>query len=469
MRKLTPEQRASRMGTDSMWHLMLVMALPAIFGNLGSSMYNIIDRLILGQFVGTASLGAVAVTTPLMNIMAGLSLLITTGGAALLSISLGEGNEEESSRVYTNMVMTGVIVSTTVALCFFFFADGIITVCGADPTSSLHEGAVIYLKITAFGLMFQLLQSVLSAVIRAEGNLSYAMWIILAGGIANVILDLVAVVGIQAGIQGAAWATVISQAVSTLLGLIYFISKKSLVKWQGMAVVSLKRVLIIAKYGIAPAVLSALNFITGVLINNTLRIYGDSWAAGGGDLAISAQSVIATAESLCFTFIWGINQGTSPILSYNYGAKKYDRVIQATLIGQLLAGIVATLCWGTMMFIPDVLFRIFSPDVSLAEFGVHAMRLSKIFVMFAGVQTLSSVLFSSIGDPRTATLISVVRGGLYLIPCVLILPRFFGLDGALFATSLSDLLSGVTIGILYILGLRRLSRLKNGEAHTVLT
>lgn len=465
MSKLTPEQRAARMGTDNIWHLMLVMALPAICGNLGSSMYNIIDRLILGQFVGTASLGAVAVTTPLMNIMAGLSLLITTGGAALLSISLGEGNNKEASRVYTNMMVTGVVVSTTVALCFFFFADGIITLCGADKASALHEGAVIYLRITAFGLMFQLLQSVLSAVIRAEGSLSYAMWIILVGGIANVILDLIAVVIMKTGIHGAAWATVISQAISTLMGLVYFLGKKSLVTWEGLKVVSIQRVLTIAKFGLAPAVLSALNFITGVLINNTLHIYGDAWALGGGDLALSAQSVISTAESLCFTFIWGINQGTSPILSYNYGAKKYDRVIHSALIGQLLAGIVAMLCWASMMFIPNVLFRVFSSDPSLAEFGVHAMRLSKVFVMFTGVQTLSSVLFSSIGDPRTATVISVVRGGLFLIPCVLILPLFFGLDGALFATSLSDLLSGVTIGIVYILGLRRIAKLKNGEAH----
>lgn len=464
MSKLTPEQRASRMGTENMWKLMLVMALPAICGNLGSSMYNIIDRLILGQFVGTNALGAVALTTPLINIMAGMSMLITTGGAALLSISLGEGNKDESSNIYTNMMVTGVVISTIVALVFYFFADGIIHICGADETSALYSDAVLYLKITAFGLMFQLLQSVLSAVIRAEGNLSYAMWIILAGGIANVILDLIAVCVFHTGIAGAAWATVISQGISTLLGLVYFLAKKSLVQWKGIAVCSMRKVLKIAKYGTAPAVLSALSFITGILINNMLRKYGDAWAPGGGDLAISAQSVISTAESLCFTFIWGLNQGTSPILSYNYGARKYDRVRSAAIIGQALAGIVATLCWAAMMFCPGLLFRIFSGDEALIDFGIRAMRLSKMFIMFAGMQTLSSVLFSSVGDPRTATIISVIRQGLFLIPCTLLLPQFFGLDGALFATSLSDLLSGVTISVLYFHGLRKISKMRAEDA-----
>lgn len=464
MSKLSPEQRAARMGTENMWKLMLVMALPAICGNLGSSMYNIIDRLILGQFVGTNSLGAVALTTPLMNIMAAMSLLITTGGAALLSISLGEGNKEESSRIYTNMMVTGVIVSTAVALIFFFFADGIIHICGADETSALYADAVIYLKITAFGLMFQLLQSVLSAVIRAEGNLSYAMWIILAGGIANIILDLIAVVGMGAGITGAAWATVISQFISTVMGLVYFLAKKSLVEWTGLASVSIRKIFKIARYGTAPAAQSLLSFLTGILINNMLRKYGDLWAAGGGDLAISANSVISTAESLCFTFIWGLNQGTSPILSYNYGAKKYDRVLHAALIGQLLAGIVAILCWAAMMFCPGLLFRVFSGDEALIDFGVHAMRLSKMFIMFAGMQTLSSVLFSSIGDPRTATIISVIRQGVFLIPCILILPVFLGLDGALFATSLSDLLSGIAISVIYVYGLRRIRRMRDTDA-----
>lgn len=461
--RLTPEDRASRMGTDSIWHLMLVMAVPAILGNMGSAMYNIIDRIILGQFVDYTALGSVSLTMPLMNIMAGMSLLITTGGAALLSISLGEGDKAESSRIYTNMMVTGVVVSTTVALVFYFFAGEIIHLCGADETSSLYDGAVLYLRITAFGLMFQLLQSVESAVIRAEGNLHFAMWIILIGGIANIVMDLIAVVGLRTGIAGAAWATVASQFVSTVMGLAYFLRGKSLMKWTGLASCSVRKVITIAKFGTAPAVLSALNFITGILINNMLRRYGDAWTVGGGDLAISAQSVIGTAESLCHTFVWGLNQGITPILSYNYGARQYDRVKQAGNVGQLLAGGVALAWWMLMMFIPGTLFRIFSPEMKLISFGETAMRLSKMFVMFTGVQTLAPVFFSSVGDPKTATALSVIQRGVFLIPCVLILPLFFGLNGVLFSTSASDLMAGITMGIIYLRGVRRISRLKNGE------
>lgn len=463
MKKLTPQERADRMGTGNIWTLMAVLAIPAICGNLAGAMYNIIDRIILGKFVGTASLGAVSLTGPLISIMAGMSLLITTGGAALLSISLGEGDKDESSRVYTNMMVDGVIVSTVIALILYFFAKQIIVLCGADSSSSLYDGAVLYLKITSFGLMFQLLQSVESAVIRAEGNLTYAMWIILIGGIANIIFDYIAVVIMDTGIAGAAWATVLSQFISTLLGLLYFVFKKSLVKWKGISCCSVKKFFIIAKYGTAPAVLSALGFITGILINNMLRKYGDLAMVGGGDMAISAQSVIGTAESLAFTFIWGLNQGISPIISYNYGAKKFDRVIKASMIGQVFSTIVATLCWATMMFAPGFLFNIFSNDAELIAFGIPAMRLSKMFVMFAGIQTLSPVIFSSIGDPKTATLISVIRQGLFLVPCILILPVYYGLNGALFATSLADILSGVVIGIIYLKGIKKLRHRLSGD------
>ena len=192
--------------------------------------------------------------------------------------------------------------------------------------------------------------------------------------------------------------------------------------------------------GMAPAVFQGLSFVNNILTNRSLMYYGNlELGTEGGSLAISAVSVIHTVENLAIMFIMGMNNAISTIISYNYGQKRYDRARQATLTGQAVAFAVSALLWVGMMFFPQTLFAVFSSsDTELMEYGARAMRLGKIFIFGLGFQTLASMFYSSIGKPKRAIFISISRNGLFLIPSLLILPKFFGINGVLMSTSVSD-------------------------------
>lgn len=453
---MTTQQKTEMMGTEKVLKVFGIMAFPAIMAQLSHTLYNLADRFFMGQYVGRNALGAISLTAPLINIMAGLSLLITIGGAALLSMNLGKGRLQEARVLFTNLMVQAVATSFVLALIYFSFAPQIIVLCGADSASALYADGVLYLRILSFGLMFQLLNAVQASIIRAEGNTGYSMVVSLIGGAVNVGLDALLVIAFEMGVAGAAYATVASQFISALASTLYFFGGRSRMRWMGLKCLDLHQNLEVIKAGMAPAVLQLLSFLTGILLNNQLRRYGDMCSVTG-DVAISAMSVVQTAESVFTGVVMGINQAVSPIVSYNYGAGKFKRVKEGTLLAVAAGSVFTFLSWALMMFAPELLFRIFSnDDTQLIAYGVHAIRLYRAFAMFAGVQTLCAMFFSSIGNPRTATLMSVLKQGAFLIPLYLILPVFWGLDGVLIAMSVSDLLSTAIILVLYIGGLKRL-------------
>ena len=461
--KMTTQQKTEMMGTERVWKVFAIMAFPSIMSQLSHTFYNLVDRFFMGQYVGSSALGAISLTSPLINIMAGLSLLITIGGAALLSMNLGRNKITDARVLFTNLMVQALITSFVLALIYFLFAPQIIIACGAGKTSALYADGVLYLRVLSFGLMFQLLNAVQASIIRAEGNAGYSLFVSLGGGVVNIAFDAILVVGFKMGVAGAAYATVASQFVSAFVSTLYFFSGKSMMKWTGFRTLDLKINLAVIKTGMAPAVLQLLNFITGLILNNQLRKYGDMCSVTG-DIALSAMSVVTTAESVFLGIVMGINQAVSPIISYNYGAGKYRRVKQATVISIASGTIITTISWALMMFIPEYIFRIFTSDEALISYGVHAIRIYRAFAMLMAVQTLCAMFFSSIGESKTATIMSVIRQGVFLIPAYYILPVFFGLDGVLVAMSISDLFSTIIILIIYIAGLKRLER-KGGYSH----
>ena len=446
-KKMTAEEKALQMGKRSMLPLVASMALPAIFANLSSAIYNIVDRIFMGSFVGNNALGAIAVTSPLISVMAALSLLITIGGSALLSMNLGKKDYEAADKMFTNMIIQAIVTSFVLAVIYCCFAPQIVILCGAGKESALYAPAVTYLRISSVGLMFQLLNAVQASIIRAEGSPTYSMMVSISGGVLNIFLDALLVV--------------VSQIFSAGASSLFFLTKKSLFHWKGVGAMDIRQNLAIMKNGAAPAILQILIFLTGILSNNLLQKYGNLSGVGGGDLAVAAMSVISTSETLCHTVIMGINQGTTPIISYNYGAHQYKRAVSATLLAQAIAFIPALLTWIVMMFFPEILFRIFASKEAdaMLEYGCHAMRLCRMFVFASGVQTLSSMFFSAIGQPKTATAMSVVKQALFMVPLMLILPLFMGIDGVLAAYSVSDFCSVLIIGAMYLRGLRKVKQL----------
>ena len=253
--KMTTQQKTEMMGTERVWKVFAIMAFPSIMSQLSHTFYNLVDRFFMGQYVGSSALGAISLTSPLINIMAGLSLLITIGGAALLSMNLGRNKITDARVLFTNLMVQALITSFVLALIYFLFAPQIIIACGAGKTSALYADGVLYLRVLSFGLMFQLLNAVQASIIRAEGNAGYSLFVSLVGGVVNIAFDAILVVGFKMGVAGAAYATVASQFVSAFVSTLYFFSGKSMMKWTGFRTLDLKINLAVIKTGMAPAVL----------------------------------------------------------------------------------------------------------------------------------------------------------------------------------------------------------------------
>jgi Na+-driven multidrug efflux pump len=313
-------------------------------------------------------------------------------------------------------------------------------------------------------MVFQLINQSAACIIRAEGNILYSMVVSISGNIINVALGALFIIAMRLEVRGAAYATMVSQFFGMALSLTYFIRKKSVTRILGLRALDIRIMLKILGTGIAPGIFQGLSFFTNIFINNSLRVYAVS-LDGGFDLAVSAISVISSIENVALMMIMGFNNGISSIISYCYGAGNYRRVMKASLVGQALASVAAVIIWLLMMITPKALFSIFvsGADTAVLEYGAYAVHRSKLFMFFLGFQTLSSMYYSAIGKPRWATLISVSRNGLFLIPALLTLPGLLGLDGVLYATSVSDALSAVFVGFIYLRGMRDLKKQIRGQ------
>ncbi|MDR3121938.1 MAG: MATE family efflux transporter [Clostridiales bacterium] len=464
MEKKTDISRTTRLGTESVPKLILMMALPAILGNLMSAAYNIIDRMFVGRFVGSDALAAIAVLFPLTNVTTALSLFMSIGGAAMLSISLGAKDQAKADRVFTNVIIQAIVSGGLLALTYGLFTPSLVALCGAAPGTELHTMAVSYLRITSAGQIFLMLNIAFASTIRAQGNIRYAMFASVIGGFLSVTLDSILVGRLGFGIRGAAISTFSSQFISGFIGFLFFVRGKSVVKWAGFRVVHIRFIFSIIVMGMAPSTLQALSFVTNMFINRSLMYYGGLELARGGSLAIAAVSVTATVESFLLTIIMGVNQAISPVISYNYGSGATQRVRQATLFGQALATGASLLVWALMMFTPQTLFHLFNAnDAELVAFGVRAMRISKCGVFVLGFQTLASMFFSATGRPKRAVLISISRQGAFLIPALLLFPRIWGVTGVAAANAFSDFCSVIVVGLIYSSEIRALARQRRTE------
>ncbi len=463
---MTAEERVKSMGTDKLLPLIMKMSIPAICGNVVNALYNIVDRIFVGRVVGSNALGAVGVMFPLNNITAALTVLMSIGGGAMVSLNLGRGEREKANRIFSNIVMFACCIAILISVSFFLFAEPLIKICGADESSGLYVMAVKYLRIIAIGQFFSIINLGLAACIRAEGNTKYAMIVTMTGAVINVCMDATFMLGFGWGVEGAATATVISQIISCLLSLEYHVRHRGVLRWQGINVLDFRIIGKVISLGMAPAVFQGLSFCNNTLINHSLMSYAPrELGEGGGDLAISAVSVIHTVENFATMLIMGMNSAVSTIISYNYGRKSYERARRTTLTGQAIATVVSVILWLLMMLIPDVLFQIFNgKDDALIDYGVYAMRIGKLFIFGIGFQTLASMYYSAIGKPKRAIVISISRNGLFLIPSLLILPKFFGLDGVLVSSSVSDGLSLILVSILYWKGIHDLKKLEQQSA-----
>ncbi|MDF2591305.1 MAG: family efflux transporter [Clostridia bacterium] len=447
--------RSKQLGEEKILSLIIKFSIPAIIGMLVNALYNIVDRIFIGNGVGSDGIAGAAIGFPIMLIMMAFNMLIGLGANSLVAIRLGEQKKAEAEQIMGNAFVLLVALSLVITVLGLLFLDPLLKLFGASETVLPY--AREYMRIILAGSVFQAIGMGMNNFIRSEGSPRIAMVTMLIGAVLNTILDYLFVFVFHWGMAGAAYATIISLAVSAAWVLYHFVYGKSVLKLHVKNFKLKVDVIVkIAAIGAAPFLMQFAASILNAIMNRSLSAYG-------GDVAVSSMSAVMSITMLFLMPIFGINQGVQPIIGYNYGAKKYDRVKEALKLGITAATIVVIFGFIITRLFSVQLISIFNAkDTELIAFGSHALKVFLIFMPIIGFQIVSSNYFQAVGKPVQAGLLSLSRQVLILIPAMLILPRFFGVEGVLYAGPLSDLVSSAITGVFLFYELRHLDSKHQG-------
>lgn len=442
--------RSKQLGEDKVFKLLLRFSIPAIVGMLVNALYNIVDRIFIGRGVNTLGIAGAAIGFPLMLILMACSMLIGIGANSLVAIRLGEQKKQEAELIMGNAFILLIVLSAVISMLGLLFLDPLLRLFGASE--AVLPYAREYMRIILFGAVFQAVGMGINNFIRSEGNPQTAMVTMLIGAALNTALDPLFIFVFKWGVAGAAYATIISQAVSAAWVLYHFVYGKSMLKLRVKNfTLKLQVVGKILALGTAPFLIQLAASVLNAIMNKSLSIYG-------GDIAVSAMSAVSSITMVFLMPIFGINQGVQPIIGYNFGAHKYDRVKEALKLGIIAATAIVVFGFIITRIFPTQLISIFnSSDEEFIAFGVHALKIFLFCMPIIGFQIVASNYFQAVGKPMQAALLSLSRQVLLLIPALLIFPTFFGVNGVLYAGPFADLISSMVTAALLFFELRHLN------------
>jgi len=418
--------------------LMLKFFVPAFIGVFINALYNIVDRIFIGQGVGSMALSGVSVTFPVMLIVMGFGMLIGIGGGVLVSINLGKHDLKKAEQVLGSGFLLMILVSILITIIGFSIKGIMLRSFGATPETIGYAND--YLDIILAGTVFQVVGFSLNNIIRAEGNPRIAMFSMIIAAGTNMILNPIFIFGMGMGVKGSAYATVISMIVLTIWVLWHFLSTKSVVKLRIENIrFNSKITLEILAIGMAPFFMQIANSFVQGLINTRLIAFG-------GDLAVGAMGIVNSVLTLIVMAIVAINMASQPIISYNYGAQSYSRVKDTLRIAIIAATVIAVFSFIIVESIPGSIVRLFnSTDQGLLDYGKEGLRLSLLALPLIGFQVVTGNFFQSMGKAKIAVLLTLLRQVIILIPLLFLLPGYWGLAGIWLAMPISDLFSAIIV------------------------
>ncbi len=453
----TLEQAGNSLGYAPIGKLLRKFALPAVISMLVNAVYNIVDQIFIGQGVGYLGNAATTVAFPVVTIILAVSTLLGAGGSAYAAIKLGEKREEEAEKTLGNLFTLLMGSGIVVMILGLIFLDPMLRLFGA--TDNIMEYSRQYTSILLLGAPFNMLGIGFSNMARTDGNPSLSMYSILVGAILNTILDPIYIFVFHWGVVGAAIATITSQIISAVVLMVYFLKKGTMrLKWKNLrldrgicqAVMSL---------GISSGITQIASTILQIVLNNSLVFYGEQTTVGG-DVALSAMGIVSKISMILVSICVGIGIGSQPILGFNKGAGNLERIRQTYLRAISIATLVSVAgCLMCQIFPNQILMLFGNADSNFTDFAVKCLRIYMIGVFTSGFQVVSTSYFQATGQPLKASILSMLRQLLILIPMVLILPLFFGLDGILYAGPVADLSSAVVVVFFAGHELKRLNHL----------
>ena len=452
--ELSPRER--KLAEAPILGLVFSYSLPAIIGMLVNALYNVVDRYWIGQMNNVDAMSGIGLTLPISTILLGFMQLVGVGATASISIRLGQRRREDAERILANGLTLCLIIGGGLSAAILLFLDPILVTFGASAATLPYARA--YARIIVLGNIINTTGFAMNHTIRGGGNPRRSASTQLLGAALNMVLDPLMIFGFHWGVEGAAIATVLSQFISAVWVLSYYLFRSksivrlrfSLMRLRGDAV---RQILSI---GVSPFVMQIAASLVTVVANRTLRDYG-------GDIAIGAMTVINSVGILFMMPLFGLNQGLQPILGFNYGARQFDRVKSTWRCGVLIASGVVVTGFLVVQLFPAWIIRQFIQDPGLIAVGTTGIRTFLAMLPLLGFQIISTTYFQSIGKARIAILASLLRQVILLLPLYLVLPQFFGLNGVWFAGPTADLLSTGVVAILITREMMRLQKIRQPE------
>ncbi len=430
------------LGTKPISKLLLQYSLPAIIAMTASSLYNMIDSIFIGKGVGSMAISGLAVTFPLMNITTAFGALVGVGAATMISVRLGQRDYKTAQNVLGNVISLNVIMGVVISIFALIFLDPILYFFGASDNTIPY--ARDFMQIILLGNVVTHMYFGMNAVLRASGHPKTAMYATINTVIINTILAPIFIYLFDWGIRGAATATVTSQIISLLWQIKIFSNKKELIHFK-KGTYKLKSYIVkaIISVGLSPFLMNIAACLIVILMNNSLKRYD-------GDYAIGAYGIVNRIIFIFVMIVMGLNQGMQPIAGYNYGAEHYGRVNEVLRKTIYCATAITSIGFLIGMFAPEMVASLFTNDKKLIEMAAEGFRIVVLFFPIIGFQMVASNFFQSIGLASKAIFLSLTRQLIILLPSLIFLPMWFGVDGIWFSMPLSDLLSSIIAAIMLI-------------------
>lgn len=441
------QKTPTALGTESIGKLLMQYAVPAIIAMTASSLYNMVDSIFIGHGVGTMAISGLALTFPLMNLAAAFGSLVGVGASTLISVRLGQRDYDTAQRVLGNVVVLNILLGVAFTVIVMAFLDPILYFFGgSDQTIGYARD---YMQIILLGNAITHLYLGLNAVLRSSGHPQKAMYATIATVMINTILDPIFIYGFGWGIRGAAIATIVAQIISLLWQFKLFSNKDELLHFH-RGIFRLKRKIVFDSLaiGMSPFLMNLAACFIVILINQGLKRHG-------GDLAIGAFGIVNRLVFIVVMIVMGLNQGMQPIAGYNFGARRYDRVNRVLKLTIIYATAVTTFGFLVGMLVPDVVVSIFTSDQELIDLSARGLRIVVMFFPIIGFQMVTANFFQSIGMASKAIFLSLTRQMVVLLPCLLILPRFYGTAGVWYSMPVSDLIASVIAAAMLVWQFRK--------------
>lgn len=449
----TVAQDSNPLGSAPVSTLLRTFAIPSIVAMLVGSLYNIVDQFFIGNAIGELGNAATNIAFPLNTSCIAIALLFGIGGASNFNLAMGRGNTEEAGSFVGNSALAMIVLGVMLTGITLLFLEPLLLFFGS-PADVLPY-ATDYTRICALGFPFLILSSGGGHLVRADGSPKITMLINIVGAVTNTVLDALFVFVFRWGMKGAAWATVIGQVVAGVIVIVYLLRYKT-VSLTAECYFPKKSALVkVAALGTAPFFNQLAMMLVQIVMNKTLKYYG-GLSVYGESIPIACSGIIAKVTMIVMAFIIGISQGLQPIVSYNYGAKRYQRVKSAFLLSLASGCVICIAAFVLFRLFPRQIISVFGNGSPLYfEFAENYFRIFLFFIGIYFLQPISANFFTAIGKPKKGIFMSLTRQIIFLLPLLIILPLYMGIDGIMYAGPIADLIATIVCAVLVIKEFRR--------------